>query len=382
MLDDTLAQQIAQIHATPPKLVFDFAGAGSLALRWLHAVAGSSRTILEATDRYAAPSMADLIGHTPEKSVSRATAELMAQQAYHRAVRLGDGDVPVLGVALTATIATDRVKRGDHGCWVAVCDSRGLRAYGLTFVKGARARDGEEHIASTLAIRAIAEATGVSEVVPLALTKGETIKIMSTPQPDPIVALLAGSLASVTVAANGARSADAPVHGALLSGSFNPLHQGHERLAEAAATLLDMPVAFEMPIVNADKPPLRYNELERRLEQFKWRVAVVLSRAPLFVDKARLFPGCVFVIGYDTALRLIDLHYYGGEPGRDIALAAIRDAGCRLLVAGRVDTSGVFRTLHDLALPAAFADMFLELPESAFHIDMSSTAIRAMQGSS
>lgn len=382
MLDDTLAQQIAQIHATPPKLVFDFAGAGSLALRWLHAVAGSSRTILEATDRYAPPSMADLIGHTPEKSVSRATAELMAQQAYQRAVRLGDGDVPVLGVALTATIATDRVKRGDHGCWVAVCDSSGLRAYGLTLVKGARDRDGEEHVASTLAIRAIAEATGVSEVVPLALTKGETIEIVSTPQPDPIAALLAGSLASVTVAANGARRADAPVRGALLSGSFNPLHQGHERLAEAAATLLDMPVAFEMPIVNADKPPLRYNELERRLEQFKWRAAVVLSRAPLFIDKARLFPDCVFVIGYDTALRLIDLRYYGGEPGRDIALAAIRDAGCRLLVAGRVDTSGVFRTLHDLALPAAFADMFLELPESAFHIDMSSTAIRAMQASS
>ena len=53
MIDPPVQEVIAQIHASAHKLVFEFAGAGSLALFWLHGVPGSSRTILEATDRYA-----------------------------------------------------------------------------------------------------------------------------------------------------------------------------------------------------------------------------------------------------------------------------------------------------------------------------------------
>jgi hypothetical protein len=55
-INTQLEQIITTIHATPQKIVFEFAGAGSQALTWLHAVGGSSRTILEATDRYLAAS--------------------------------------------------------------------------------------------------------------------------------------------------------------------------------------------------------------------------------------------------------------------------------------------------------------------------------------
>jgi hypothetical protein len=139
---------------------------------------------------------------------------------------------------------------------------------------------------------------------------------------------------------------------ALLSGSFNPLHAGHEYLAQAAAVLLDTPVTFELPVLNADKPPLRYIELERRLDQFRGRYPVVLTRAPLFVQKADLFPGCTFVIGYDTALRIIDPRYYDGEAGRDAAFARIAAQRCTFLVAGRV-RDGIFRTLADIDMPPA-----------------------------
>jgi hypothetical protein len=167
--------------------------------------------------------------------------------------------------------------------------------------------------------------------------------------------------------------------GGLLSGSFNPLHAGHERLAQAAAVVLGMPVLFELPVVNADKPPLSYAEVERRLEQFRGRHPVVLTRAPLFRDKAALFPGCVFVVGYDTAARLVEPRYYGGEARRDAALAEIRAAGCRFLVAGRA-VGGVFRTLSDIAIPERFRDLFIELPESVFRLDLSSTEIRRLMG--
>jgi hypothetical protein len=367
-------ETITSIHQTPHRLVFEFAGAGSLALFWLHSVPGSSRTVLEATDRYAAASLADLIGATPEKFVSAATARAMAEAAYRRALRLTDGAAPCLGVACTAAIATDRVKRGDHGCSVAVYDGATLRVSRLTLAKGARDRAGEEALISLLIIRAIAEACGVAPPA-LALEPSETVEVEEEASPDPLMLLLNGDIAAVFVGKDGRICRECAPPAALLSGSFNPLHAGHEYLAQAAAVVLDTPVTFELPVLNADKPPLRYIELERRLDQFRGRYPVVLTRAPLFVQKADLFPGCTFVIGYDTALRIIDPRYYDGETGRDAAFARIAAQRCTFLVAGRV-RDGIFRTLADIDMPPALRPLFRELPERLFRVDLSSTAIR------
>jgi hypothetical protein len=231
-------------------------------------------------------------------------------------------------------------------------------------------------VVSQLVVRALLAACGIDAAAPLDLLAGEAVQETSAPAGDPLAQLTRGAARSVTVAPDGAMAADAPVRGGLLSGSFNPLHTGHERLAQVAAVALGQPVAFELPILNADKPPLGYAELVRRLEQFRGRHTVVLSRAPLFLEKATLFPGCAFVLGYDTAVRLVDPDYYGGEAGRDAALAAIRDHGCRFLVAGRV-ADGAFRTLADIAIPPGYADLFSAIPEHMFRADLSSSEIRA-----
>lgn len=379
MLSPEVQRAIEQIHGAPPKLVFEFAGAGSMALYWLHSVAGSSRTVLEATDRYAPASLGDLLGALPEKFVSQETAEAMANAAFRRAQRVSDGGTPSFGLACTATIATDRVKRGDHGVWVAVRTADTLRAYGLVLEKGSRDRAGEETLVSLLVLQAIGEASGIGTLVELPLQPAEHLDQHTTPVDDPLLRLLAGQAQSVTVLPDGQRIADAPVNGALLSGSFNPLHYGHEQLLGAAASLLGVPAAFELPIRNADKPPLSYGEIERRLAQFRGRYTVVLGHAPLFVDKADRYPGCTFVIGYDTAVRLVDQRYYGDEAGRDAALAHIRDRGCRFLVAGRVQ-NGEFCSLADVSVPVGFADLFLPLPEQVFRADVSSSAIRKQFG--
>jgi hypothetical protein len=359
--------------------VVEFTGAGSLALFQLHSVAGSSRTILEATDRYAATAMVELLGQVPEQFVSRETAIAMAAQAYRRAMRLAEPGTACLGVACTAAIATDRVRRGADHCWVAVRDSVGVSSYGLVMIKTARDRLGEEQLVSQLLLRAIAAACGIATPVPLDTLAGEQVEMARETVDDPIARLLDGTAHTLLIAPDGTPLADQPVVGALLSGSFNPLHAGHERLAEAASATLGLPVTFELPILNADKAPLGYAEIERRLAQFRWRYPVALSRAALFVEKAALFPGCVFVLGYDTAARLVDPRYYGGEPARDAALSAIRTHGCRFLVAGRVQ-DGVFHTLDEIAIPEDARDLFIGLPEQAFRVDLSSSAIRAMTG--
>lgn len=375
--DTELKLAIEGIHSRGIRLVYEFAGAGSALLAWLHAVPGSSRTLLEATDRYAAASLAELLGETPTKKVSAAAAAAMALAAYRRALTLTNGGEECLGLACTGALVTDRARRGADHCWIAVQGPSLLMLYSLEMTKGARGRVEEEDVVSRLALRALADAYGVAVPVSLHLLDGEAIATFTEAVADPISQLLAGELATVLVTPDGELHPDAEVtHVAILSGAFNPLHVGHERLAAAASEVLGLPALFELPVLNADKAPLGYAEIQRRLAQFRWRYSVILSRAALFVAKAHMYPGCVFVIGYDTAVRLVAPRYYGGPAARDAALAAIRQQGCRFLVAGRL-MDGVFEGLEDIVIPGDFADLFLALPELLFREDVSSTEIRA-----
>ena len=193
---------------------------------------------------------------------------------------------------------------------------------------------------------------------------------------DLIDRLLRGDVALVCQTASGELTADAVRPTALLSGSFNPLHDGHLRLADVASARLQRPVAFEMGLVNADKAALSAAELRHRLPQFMGRRDVWLTREPTFLDKSRLFPGAIFVVGQDTAERVVEPRFYGSQEGALIALQAFRQHGCRFLVAGRVCTDGQFRTAEAVSVPAEFRDLFDGLSEAEFRSDISSTTIR------
>ncbi len=177
-MPDDLATLITQIHATDTVLVLEFAGAGAQALHWLHGVGGSSRTILEATDRYAPASLVELLGYHPSPVTTPAVAQAMAMQACQRARHLldeGDSDRPIIGVGCTATIATDRSKQGDHRVCVAWSDGVKVRRYSLTMTKGARSRAAEEALVSRLIVQAIADGCQVEATVALNLLAGEAV---------------------------------------------------------------------------------------------------------------------------------------------------------------------------------------------------------------
>ena len=169
---------------------------------------------------------------------------------------------------------------------------------------------------------------------------------------------------------------DRPVDAALLPGSFSPFHHGHAQLAECASQILGTKVVYELSVVNVDKPQLAQSEVISRLSQFADQGSVVLTRAETFRKKADLFPGSTFVIGWDTAVRLVAPRYYGGDSAAMLtALAEIWALGCRFLVAGRRDGE-TFRTLDDVPVPQGFQPLFQAIPESEFRADISSTALR------
>lgn len=372
---------VQAIHDAPGMVSLVVAGAGTGAMSALLGVAGASRTVLDIQVPYASSAVVDYAGAEPEQYVSTDAALSLARAAYRRAALLRDGATPVWGVSCTATIATDRPKRGDHRCHVSVYSATGWETSSLTFVKGLRDRDGEDAAVSALILNAVADALGAldgaSGRLDLGLDDGERVIVESQAYDMPLDALAVGHIGHALIGADGKQDADGRFVGAVVSGSFNPVHRGHYRLAEVASEIAGAPAAFELSITNVDKPPLDVAEVRRRLAQFSGSLDAVVTRAPTFREKARLLPGCAFVIGADTMTRLIDPKYYGGSAAEMVsAMLEMRSLECSFLVAGR-SVDGRFTTLGDVDYPTFLSDLFREIPESAFREDVSSTEIRA-----
>ena len=373
-MDAEIKDVIRQIHASPTQAVVVVTGGGAQAISWLLTVPGASRTVLQMHVPYSERALADFLGERPRQVASVETAEAMARRAYRRAVELTDSDVPVVGIGCTAAIATDRPKRGAHRVHVARCTADSVVTYSLEFTKGLHDREGEDSLASQLVVRALAEATGIPCGIEIPLVPTEHIVIGGSG--DPIDLLVAGALDTVLVRADGTITPGGKPIGALLSGSFDPLHVGHRELATVASETLSTPVTLEMSVANVDKPPLSAPVIRERLDQFAGTYDVVLTKAPTFAEKAQVLPGICFVIGYDTMKRLIDPAYYDGdECNMTEALASIAHRGGRFLVAGRLE-GGVFRTLSDVPVPDEFHDIFEPISEHRFRRDISSTYLR------
>ena len=374
---EEIRPHIEKIHATPHKTVLAVSGAGTQAVAWLLGVAGASRTILEALVPYGRESMNAFLGFEPEQSASAQTAKDMAKAAFRKAKAQLEDDSPPVGLACAATIATDRPKRGEHRAYVSAWDQQGNTLYSLNLHKGLRDRADEEELVSRLLVHALMLLSGLDSDLELKLTPGDNLEIERTEHPAPLEQLVLGDAAWGVVRA-GKMIVEGEAPGTLLPGSFSPLHQGHHGLAQIAAKISGSEVGFELSVTNVDKPDLEESEILKRLAQFTAGETAVLTRAETFFKKARLFPGRTFVVGWDTAIRLVAQRYYGDD--RDammMALAEMLAAGTRFLVAGRED-QGAFKTLSDVPIPEGLEGLFQGIPEGQFREDISSTQLRAM----
>lgn len=375
-------QLVRQIHEAGTRFVIACTGGGSTSIAQLLEAPGASRSVLAAVIPYCDAALTEWLGGRPDQACAVPTARAMAMAAFGRARQYDQAAPKLAGLGCTASLATDRPKRGPHRLHLAAQTAEATVTWSLELAKGRRSRSQEEQLVSRLFLNLAAETAGLADQISIELLEGEQVERSSVVAPEAWRELLMGRVAAIQAAAEQPQQeghADAgPV---IFAGAFHPLHAGHRRMAEIARERLGAPVQFELSVFNVDKPPLDYCEIDARVRQFDPSQPLWLTRTPTFLEKARQFPGATFVLGTDTLRRIADPRYYGGDPAAcQRAIEQIVAQGCRFLVFGRADGER-FVSLADLGLPEALRAACQEVPADVFRDDTSSTELRRQERS-
>lgn len=370
---------ITAIHSSGKQAVIAITGGGSAAVGRLLEVPGGSRSVIEAVVPYASSALTDLLGGKPDQYCSEPTARAMAMAAWMRARKLSHAVDPLtlVGIGVTASLVSDVPKRGDHRIHVAWQTAGETCSQTVTLNKGIRIREHEERIAADLVLLALAEACGVdasigySELQKQFETTEQIQRLSQVAEPE-WTKLLLGETRCVLCGGHAQSMIVFP-------GAFNPLHQGHRKMARIAVERLGSELCYEISLANVDKPSLDFVEIQNRITGIQKQdpgKELMLTSAPTFREKAELVPNATFVVGVDTLVRIADPKYYGNDATkRDQAIADIAAAGCRFLVFGRTCT-GEFQCLSNVEIPATLRAICDEVPANEFREDIASTALR------
>jgi hypothetical protein len=380
---------LAALEASGSQVVLVSTGGGSQAIPHLVATPGASTVVLECLVPYAREAVARLLAGPQESFCSSRTARRLAVMAWQRACGLGAPPATAIGAAVTASLRSRTPKRGQHRIVVAVHGLGTTSVATLVLRKEARSRFEEEMLAAALLLERLAAIPAVhmrpSPSSRLNLLDDEQVTIDCCEPPPAWQELLAGTRTSVHATVDpsrqrsaweGEKASGAPAAGMLVfAGSFDPLHEGHLRMAIVAQEIAEQPLDFELSVTNVDKPSLDYLEMQSRAAQFADR-SLWFTRAATFVEKLDIFPEGTFVMGADTYVRLADPKYYGGSvEATDRAVQRITRQARGLIVFGR-EHNGVFEDPSRLDVPPALRAVTTFVSQREFRMDISSTALR------
>ena len=141
---------IKKIHSSPYRFVLVSSGGGTNAISEFLKVPGASKSVLESYVPYAKESLDYYLLKQPDHYCSLRTTLSMAAKAYSAAKKIDQNTNPknLLGVAVTASLATNYSKKGEHKFFIAIQTYKYSSSFSFTFPKkGELTREEEELIA-------------------------------------------------------------------------------------------------------------------------------------------------------------------------------------------------------------------------------------------
>lgn len=343
----TTQLQINKLLATKNRCYLVCTGAGAGLQNILWEVPGISAVLVGAEFPYAPEATDHFLGFKPAKYCSEETAIALAMEAYSRAYVLHGPEA--IGVGLTAAVASTVAHRGDHRVFIGRADKTGVKLYSEILVKGvgAEARHEDGQHCDQLALQALVEpeALGMTDV-----TDRATKLFFEHPY-------FLGNSQREVLPANG--------NGLVLfPGAFNPPHEGHKWLARHEHAV------FHITTNPPHKPALNVIECIERAKLLEGFDRIFTQDDPLYLDKARRFPGTKFIVGVDAMERMLDPKWgVAVEP----LLNEFRALGTRFLVADR-EVNGKIETVEEI--PGAPMDLCESINTPTTLIGLSSTALR------
>jgi len=214
---------ITDIHRSPQQFVLAITGGGSAAISDLLSEPGASATVLEAIVPYHSGALSRFLGRQPDSAVSSETARSLAMVAWLRAKSLsdlGNDQHNLIGLGATTSLSTDRTRKGENQCFIALQSANETTEISLHLVKG-RSRQAEERLVADVILHLIARASGVDIALPV---MDEIISERSRHAVNSWAKLHQGSLSTY--------EGEHPI--AVFPGAFNPLHQGHRDMVAVA----------------------------------------------------------------------------------------------------------------------------------------------------
>ena len=381
-IDAAIDTAVAALHNRPPRLYATCTGAGAGLLGMLWRTAGASRTLLGFEFPYDARVFQNAIGRTPASYCSDDAALSLAVCSYFKGQRAlveqGDLTTPVIGLGLTAAVSTDRTRRGADRVHIAVRTESSAFVVSTQFDNSQLTRSDEGTLCDLIALNAVFHCAGMDQLpFDARHSTSDTVMADGAIKPSYLATAIDPSSLPVLLRPEGAVDTMATIDfrdAIIFPGSFAPLHYGHDAIADWVQTATGKSVIFELAAVNADKSTIALTDLAERAAQFRGRWPVIITTgAPLFVDKARHYPGCDFIVGVDTAARLLDAKYYRGEDEYTEVFHLFTALNTRFYVCDRLQ-DGELSTVDQLEIPAGARGMFLRVPR---RVDVSSTALRA-----
>ncbi|NQV89391.1 MAG: hypothetical protein HQ488_03665 [Parcubacteria group bacterium] len=333
--------------------------------------------------------------------VSEDVAIQMAAAAYERALKYavldGQAQRPVIALAITSAVSTDRARRGEDRAFICVRTSEGFFLVDVQMDKASEGQDARDlrreeqaRFIDLIALNTIFWAAGITPMIldvqgfqsaqfcPAGEGKATVVPVRIDTTPvnifDQVFGLEVSGEEAPTIS-----EVDWSKY-VLFPGSFNPLHYGHQEMARWMEYRTGRRVVFQISQHHPIKVELAFDEdlLCERLRQFRYRHPVVItSHAGLYFDKATKFPGAHILMGADALKHMLNPKFYANWDRSILyGLSCCNNRGTIFWVVDRL-VDGNLLTLEDIEIPEAYQNLFRHL---AAVNEISSSQIRGQQG--